>query len=125
MSAATDREESLFDAARSFTDLARRRAFLAEACAGDSALRAKIEELLKVCERADDFFEEAAPVPGLVPKLVGPDDAGAPAETGGATRALEDKVSTRIGPYKLLQKIGEGGCGIVYMAEQEKAVRRR
>jgi eukaryotic-like serine/threonine-protein kinase len=32
---------------------------------------------------------------------------------------------TRIGRYKLLQQIGEGGCGVVYMAEQEEPVRRR
>ncbi|HWC60280.1 MAG TPA: serine/threonine-protein kinase [Verrucomicrobiae bacterium] len=37
----------------------------------------------------------------------------------------EAEVGKRIGPYKLLQKIGEGGCGVVYMAEQEKPVRRR
>src|ERR1019366_7668026 len=38
---------------------------------------------------------------------------------------VEAELGRRIGPYKLLQKIGEGGCGVVYMAEQEKPVRRR
>jgi len=37
-----------------------------------------------------------------------------------APSGLKKKLSSRIGPYKLLQKIGEGGCGVVYMAEQER-----
>ena len=38
---------------------------------------------------------------------------------------LTEKPGNRIGPYKLLQQIGEGGCGVVYMAEQEQPIRRR
>jgi serine/threonine protein kinase len=38
---------------------------------------------------------------------------------------LPDQSGERIGPYKLLQQIGEGGCGVVYMAEQERPIRRR
>src|SRR5262249_25603230 len=74
---------------------------------------------------AEHFFEGCAPVLRAVPRPGGPDDAHAPTEAESAAPAVEEKISTRIGPYKLLQKIGEGGCGIVYMAEQEKAVRRR
>src|SRR5438309_7473484 len=51
-----------------------------------------------------------------------------PNETAQATAvmaSITEKPGDLIGPYKLLQKIGEGGCGVVYMAEQEKAVRRR
>jgi serine/threonine protein kinase len=89
------------------------------------ALRKKIEKLLVACERADEFFAECTPalraraltLPGETP----PTTTG----TNRVQIAQEEKPSTRIGPYKLLQKLGEGGCGVVYMAEQEKAVRRR
>src|SRR6516164_7858856 len=125
MSTAIGREESLFDEARELTDPARRRAFLDRACKGDMMLRKKIEKLLVACERADEFFAECTPalraraltLPGETP----PTTTG----TNRVQIAHEEKPSTRIGPYKLLQKIGEGGCGVVYMAEQEKAVRRR
>src|SRR5712671_6506671 len=43
----------------------------------------------------------------------------------GGLRAIGEKAGDRIGPYKLLQEIGEGGMGVVYMAEQEAPVRRR
>ncbi|HUS36089.1 MAG TPA: protein kinase, partial [Verrucomicrobiae bacterium] len=39
--------------------------------------------------------------------------------------SVEASLGERIGDYKLLQKLGEGGCGVVYMAEQEKPIRRR
>jgi len=42
-----------------------------------------------------------------------------------ASGSLIEKPGDRIGPYRLLQEIGHGGCGVVYMAEQEKPVRRR
>ena len=50
-----------------------------------------------------------------------------PRSLSAAASALEAQAreSGRIGPYKLLQKLGEGGCGVVYMAEQEQPIRRR
>ena len=56
-----------------------------------------------------------------------PADIGTPGapESIRLTVPPEERPGTRIGRYKLLQKIGEGGCGVVYMAEQEEPVRRR
>ncbi|HWE38292.1 MAG TPA: protein kinase, partial [Isosphaeraceae bacterium] len=83
-----------------------RDAYLDEACRGDASLRADVEDLLRAHEGAGDFL--AAPPTA---------EAGPPPPTEG--------VGERIGPYKLLQQIGEGGIGAVFMAEQERPVRRR
>src|SRR5215218_10005555 len=85
-----------------------RAAFLAQACAGDGELRAKIEALLKSHDRAGAFMEE-------------PPTASIREERA---RVPGVKPGDHIGHYKLLQQIGEGGCGVVFMAEQEEPVRR-
>src|SRR6266567_368815 len=125
MNAALEREESLFDAARALTNAAHQRAFLLEACAGNAALQTRIEELLNACERADEFFAGCAPALRAVPQAIEPGQARPGTDTSRALPAAEERLGARIGPYKLLEKIGEGGCGVVYMAEQEKTVRRR
>ena len=56
---------------------------------------------------------------------VAKEEAADPAETILVSGILEEKPGSRIGRYKLLQQIGEGGCGVVYVAEQEEPVRRR
>lgn len=88
---------------------AEREAYLDGACAGDAALRARVEALLAAAEKDDAFLSGAT---------VG--------EPPGATDGFaRDGAGRRIGPYRVLQLIGEGGFGSVYMAEQERPVRRR
>jgi eukaryotic-like serine/threonine-protein kinase len=109
MSEPSNHEEEIFEAA-SKLPVEQRGAWLQEACAGDAALRARVEGLLKAHEEAGGFMEEPA---------------AATRKTIVLTLPLDEKPGDKIGRYKLLQQIGEGGCGVVYMAEQEEPVRRR
>ncbi len=106
-----DDELSIFSAARQLPP-ERRAAFLEEACAGEAALRERIEELLQTSEKAAAFLE--TPAPSLLNPQIAPRSAAVPAE----------KPGDRIGHYQLVEQIGEGGCGVVYMASQEQPVRR-
>jgi serine/threonine protein kinase/WD40 repeat protein len=90
-----------------------RAAYLDGACGTDTALRRRVEALLRAAESAGDFLE--GPPTGLAAG-----DASTMVVTG-----LNEKPGERIGRYKLLEQIGEGGCGVVYMAEQEEPVHRR
>jgi serine/threonine protein kinase len=107
--------EMLFDAALELKDSAARAAFLERECAGDRPLRARVERLLSAHGESKIFFDDCRPA-------LTPDESGNAVQ---ATCNVEEELGRHIGPYKLLQKIGEGGCGVVYMAEQEKPVRRR
>src|SRR5208282_1971166 len=102
-----DREIEVFNAALKLP-VAERVAYLDQACAGDTALRQRVEELLQASDEAGAFLESPAAVP-----------------PEGTVRLPANKPGDRIGRYKLLQEIGEGGCGVVYMAEQEEPVHRR
>jgi hypothetical protein len=83
--------------------------FLDRVCAGDKDLRQRIEALLRSNDRAGDFMEE--PPTGSLSE--------------GRARIAGEKPGDRVNRYKLLQQIGEGGCGVVFMAEQEEPIRRR
>jgi tetratricopeptide (TPR) repeat protein len=126
MNAKTQREEEVFDAARQLTNATERKAFLDDACAGEPALRASVETLLTVATEAEDFFTATeSALNGTVAALQSAPDALDTPTAGSACLPGEEPIGTRIGRYKLLQKIGEGGCGVVYLAEQEEPVRRR
>src|SRR6185436_3659781 len=90
----------------------RRMAYLRKACGSDAVLQQRVVALLKAHEEAEHFMETAPA--GLGFKR--PEGVNVP---------LIEKPGDRIGRYKLIQQIGEGGCGAVWMAEQEEAVRRR
>jgi len=98
-----------------------RQAYLERACAGDARLRIGVDRMLSKLSGAEQFFNDvpAAVDVSEIPALPGFQDQI------GLLSNPEAEVGKQIGPYKLLQKIGEGGCGVVYMAEQEKPVRRR
>ena len=122
----TERAEDIFCSALEINSPDERKVFLDRACQGDVALRSMVDKLLASQPAAEKIFQEGGvarlPMAELSQSLE--DSPG----LAGDVDELADKdefVGTRIGPYKLLQRIGGGGCGVVYMAEQEKPVRRR
>jgi WD40 repeat protein len=106
-----DREEVYFREALERARGPERENYLNQVCAGNPALRTRLEVLLQAHENSDSFLDPLVAVPG-----------GAPAHP---VFPAEEAPGSLIGRYKLLQKIGEGGCGVVYMAEQEEPMRRR
>jgi serine/threonine protein kinase len=109
-------EENIFEQALGIDSPADREAWLREACAGDERLFQSLQGLLRAHDRAGKFLDPAPQEPL---------DQSMGAALGAVPPRIAEKPGDRIDRYKLLEKIGEGGCGVVYMAEQEEPVRRR
>ena len=91
------------------TDLKERAAFLKEACAGDDkSCRRRVEALLKAHAEPDEILDSP------------------PRNSGTLDYApLTEKPGSMVGPYKLKEQIGEGGFGVVFVAEQQEPVKRK
>src|SRR5262245_53595920 len=106
-------EREVFIAALQQEDPERRRAYLDGACSGKPELREQVECLLRLHQGAGSFADGPAP------------EAATGAFAGAAKQApAGEAAGALVGPYKLLQQIGEGGMGSVWMAQQQQPVRR-
>ena len=101
--------EAIYNAAVNKKSAEERSAYLDAACGDDKALRVRVETLLKAHEHVGDYLEVPAVDPNVT--LDNP--------------PLIDGPGTKIGRYELMELIGEGGMGLVYMAQQKKPVKRK
>jgi WD40 repeat protein/serine/threonine protein kinase len=102
------RANELFLKALELASPAERQQYLDGACGADAALRVEVEALLEAGARAGNFLESPARDPRAT-----------------IEEPIRERPGTVIGPYKLLEPIGEGGFGVVFMADQAQPVRRR
>jgi len=110
-------ERDLFNAALQIEDPAARAASLDKACGDDIELRQRVEALLEAFGQAGSFMQQPAVAAAAT------SDVSPPGPSLNNVRA--ERPGTVIGPYKLLQQIGEGGMGTVFMAEQTQPVQRK
>src|SRR5688572_5495430 len=101
-------EEEIFHQALARTSREERAAFLEQACAGEPALRAAVEALLRANVGASDFLDSPATAPVATVE----------------EQPVSERAGAVIGPYKLIQQIGEGGMGTVWMAQQQEPIKR-
>src|SRR5262245_31555512 len=99
-----NREEAVFEEALKCSSAEARAAFLNRACEGNAELQARLELMLEGHFKAEGFLGATLPARGPL---------------------ADESTGVMVGRYKLLEKIGEGGFGVVYLAEQREPVKRR
>ena len=102
-------EEAIFKVAAGIPAQDIRRDYLQQVCGGDEALLGRLQTLLRAHDEAPSFLEPLAP--SIAATIDFP--------------PITERPGTQIGPYKLIQELGEGGFGVVYLAEQQEPVRRQ
>jgi WD40 repeat protein/serine/threonine protein kinase len=100
-------EETIFNVARHINAPEARRLYIEQSCADDPVVQERVEALLQVYDQEQGFLE--SPAEGIL----------------AADQFVGEGPGSQIGPYKLMEQIGEGGFGVVFLAEQQQPVRRK
>ncbi len=116
MPAPSPNAKAVFDQAVELASATERRAYLDQACAADPEVRRKVEWLLQAYEQAGDFLEQ----PAVVAQV-----AQSAQSAVGDEAPIREGHGTVIGPYKLVEQIGEGGFGVVFLAVQQRPIHRK
>src|SRR3990172_6231729 len=101
--------KAIFDEALEIESRSDRTAYLNQVCANDFALRDKVEALLLAHEQAGSFLQFSPPGMAATAEIA----------------PVAERPGTMVGNYKLIEQIGEGGMGLVYVAEQLMPIRRK